>query len=321
MTTRRDVLRALALVGGASMLPAGARASGQRSVRPHLASGNGQPLQPAVMLTRLIPRSSVAIPVVGLGTWQTFDPPARTPAVMQQLEETLRTLVEHGGRVVDSSPMYGAAEAVVGELAERAGLLDRLFMATKVWTSGRTQGIGQMERSAALMRRPVLDLMQVHNLVDWRTHLETLVAWRREGRVRHIGVTHFTTGAFAELERVVTREPIDVVQLPYSVAQREAEARLLPAARDAGVAVLVNVPFGGGDLLRGLLRRPLPDDVREWATSWPQALLKYVLADPAVTCVIPGTSNPRHMRDNAAAGSGRLPDAGERRALVRAVTG
>jgi diketogulonate reductase-like aldo/keto reductase len=276
--------------------------------------------QPQI-LTRVIPRSSVPLPVIGLGTWQTFDPPARTPAVMRQLEETLRTLVERGGRVVDSSPMYGAAEGVVGELAERAALLDRLFMATKVWTSGRSQGIRQMERSAALMRRPALDLMQVHNLLDWRTHLETLVEWRREGRVRHIGVTHYTPSAFAELERVVTREPIDVVPLPYSVAQREAEGRLLAAARDAGVAVLVNVPFGGGDLLRTLLRRPLPDDVKGWADSWPQALLKYVLADPAVTCVIPGTSNPRHMRDNAAAGSGRLPDARERRALVRAVQG
>jgi len=313
MTTRRDFLRTMAVATGvtATALPAGGGSRAGAMDEP----GGWQPQ----MLTRVIPRSAVPLPVIGLGTWQTFDPRARTPAVMQQLEETLRTLVERGGRVVDSSPMYGAAEGVVGELAERAALLDRLFMATKVWTSGRSQGIRQMERSAALMRRRVLDLMQVHNLLDWRTHLETLVEWRREGRVRHIGVTHYTPNAFAELERVVTREPIDVVQLPYSVAQREAEGRLLAAARDAGVAVLVNVPFGGGDLLRTLLRRPLPDDVKGWADSWPQALLKYVLADPAVTCVIPGTSNPRHMLDNAAAGSGRLPDARERRALVRAV--
>lgn len=315
MTTRRDFLRTMAVASGvaATALPAGGGSGAGAMDAP----GGWQPQ----ILTRVIPRSSVPLPVIGLGTWQTFDPPARTPAVMRQLEETLRTLVERGGRVVDSSPMYGAAEGVVGELAERAALLDRLFMATKVWTSGRSQGIRQMERSAALMRRPALDLMQVHNLLDWRTHLETLVEWRREGRVRHIGVTHYTPSAFAELERVVTREPIDVVPLPYSVAQREAEGRLLAAARDAGVAVLVNVPFGGGDLLRTLLRRPLPDDVKGWADSWPQALLKYVLADPAVTCVIPGTSNPRHMRDNAAAGSGRLPDARERRALVRAVQG
>jgi diketogulonate reductase-like aldo/keto reductase len=318
MTTRREFLGTMAaLAGGAAPASTSVadvlRAPGGTDAPP----ADGQPS----MLTRVIPRSSVPLPVVGLGTWQTFDPPVRTAEVMRQLEETLRALLDSGGRVVDSSPMYGDAEGVVGELAERAGLLDRLFLATKVWTSGREQGIRQMERSAALMRRPVLDLMQVHNLVDWRTQLDTLVAWRREGRVRHIGVTHYTTRAFAELERVVVREPIDVVQLPYSLAQREAEQRLLAAARDAGVAVLVNVPFGGGDLLRTVVRRPLPDHVRDWAPSWPQALLKYVLADPAVTCVIPGTSNSRHMRDNAAAGSGRLPDARERRALVTAALG
>jgi aryl-alcohol dehydrogenase-like predicted oxidoreductase len=176
-----------------------------------------------------------------------------------------------------------------------------------------------MEESAARLRRPTLDLMQVHNLVDWRTHLATLRRWKEEGRVRHIGVTHYQPGAFAELERIVTRERIDAVQLPYSVALRDAEQRLLPAARAAGVAVIVNLPFGGGGLLRTLSAKPLPEAVRPWAASWPQALLKFILANPAVTCVIPGTSNPRHMADNAAAGAGRLPDERERAALLRGI--
>lgn len=275
---------------------------------------------PAVaMATRPIPRTGEALPVVGLGTWQTFDPPRRTADSLAPLEATLRALHAAGGRVVDSSPMYGASESVAGELAERAGLGDALFWATKVWTRGEAEGVRQMEESARRLRRRRIDLMQVHNLVDWRTHLATLRRWQADDRVRYVGVTHYQTSAFAELERIVTGERVDVVQLPYSVAVRDAEQRLLPAARDAGVAVLVNLPFGGGGLLRRLGGEPLPAAVREWAASWPQALLKFVLAHPAVTCVIPGTSNPRHMADDALAGTGRLPDAGERAALLRAL--
>ncbi len=275
---------------------------------------------PAVaMATRPIPRTGEELPVIGLGTWQTFDPPRRTAESLAPLEATLRALHAAGGRVVDSSPMYGASESIAGELAERAGLGDALFWATKVWTRGEADGVRQMEQSARLLRRRRIDLMQVHNLVDWRTHLATLRRWQAEDRVRYVGVTHYQTSAFAELERIVAHERVDVVQLPYSVAVRDAEQRLLPAARDAGVAVLVNLPFGGGGLLRRLAGEPLPAAVRAWAGSWPQALLKFVLAHPAVTCVIPGTSNPRHMTDDAAAGTGRLPDAGEREALVRAL--
>jgi diketogulonate reductase-like aldo/keto reductase len=273
----------------------------------------------ARMLTRPIPRTGEALPVVGLGTWQTFDPPRRTPETLAPLEATLRALHDAGGRVIDSSPMYGAAESVAGELAERAGLKEALFFATKVWTRGEQEGVRQMQASMRLLRRERLDLMQVHNLVDWRTHLRTLRAWRDEGRVRYLGVTHYQPSAFDELEQIVTRERIDFVQLPYSADLRDAERRLLPAAQAAGVAVLVNVPFGGGGLLRRVLARPLPDEVRTWAPTWPQALLKFVLAHPAVTCVIPGTSNPRHVVDNAAAGTGRLPDERERAALLRAI--
>ena len=275
---------------------------------------------PAVaMATRPIPRTGEELPVIGLGTWQTFDPPRRTPEALTPLEATLLALRGAGGRVVDSSPMYGASESIAGELAERAGLGDALFWATKVWTRGEAEGVRQMEESARLLRRRRIDLLQVHNLVDWRTHLATLRRWQAEDRVRYVGVTHYQTSAFAELERIVTSERIDFVQLPYSVAVRDAEQRLLPAAQDAGLAVLVNLPFGGGGLLRRLSGEPLPTSVREWAASWPQALLKFVLAHPAVTCVIPGTGNPRHMADDAAAGTGRLPDAVERAALLRAL--
>jgi diketogulonate reductase-like aldo/keto reductase len=273
----------------------------------------------AAMATRPIPRTREPLPVVGLGTWQTFDPQRRTAEALAPLEATLRALRDAGGRVVDSSPMYGASEAVAGELAERAALGDALFWATKVWTRGESEGVRQMEESMRLLRRRTLDLLQVHNLVDWRTHLRTLRRWQEQGRVRYVGVTHYQTSAFADLEAIVARERIDFVQLPYSVALRDAEQRLLPAAQASGVAVLVNLPFGGGGLLRRLGSEPLPMHVRAWAASWPQALLKFVLAHPAVTCVIPGTSNPRHMADNAAAGTGRLPDAGERAALLRAL--
>ena len=274
------------------------------------------------MLTRPIPRTGEPLPVVGLGTWQVFDPPNVTDEVRARLADTLRTLVDAGGRVVDSSPMYGQAERLVGECAERAGVAAKLFVATKVWTRGEAAGVRQMRESMALLRVRRVDLMQVHNLVDWRAHLRTLRRWREEGLVRYVGVTHYEPSAYAELERVITREArgeVDFVQLAYSVGVRDAERRLLPAAADAGVAVLVNRPFEGGDLFRRVVRTPVAAPVAAWAGSWAQAFLKFVLAHPAVTCVIPGTGDPRHMADDAAAGVGRLPDAAERSALLRAL--
>jgi diketogulonate reductase-like aldo/keto reductase len=284
------------------------------------ALAGAQPRAP--MLTRPIPRTGEPLPVVGLGTWQTFDPPRLTSDVRARLVATLRALVDAGGRVVDSSPMYGESERNVGELAEPAGVAGKLFVATKVWTSGEQAGVRQMRESMALLRVRRVDLLQVHNLVDWRTHLNTLRRWREEGLVRYVGVTHYTPSAYAELERVITRDArgaVDFVQLAYSVGVRDAERRLLPAAADAGVAVLVNRPFEGGDLFRRVVRTPLAAPVAPWAGSWAQAFLKFVLAHPAVTCVIPGTADPRHMADDAAAGAGRLPDAAERAALLRAI--
>jgi diketogulonate reductase-like aldo/keto reductase len=273
------------------------------------------------MLTRRIPSSGEMVPVIGMGTWQTFDPPRVDDASLAPLAEVLKVFHAAGGRVVDSSPMYGKSEQVTGLLAERLSVQRSLFIATKVWTQGERAGITQMERSLSELRRDRIELMQVHNLVDWRTHLKTLRAWKEAGRVRYIGVTHYQTSAFAELERIMRDERIDFVQLPYSVALRDAERRLLPTAADRGVAVLVNRPFEGGDLFATVRRTPLPESVRPYAASWGQAFLKFIISHPAVTCVIPATSNPRHMEDDVAAGTGSLMDEKAKDAFAKLVRG
>jgi aryl-alcohol dehydrogenase-like predicted oxidoreductase len=262
--------------------------------------------------TRPIPRTGERIPSVGLGTWQAFDVPRDGPE-RAAAKETLRTLAELGGTVVDSSPMYGAAEEAVGALAAELGLAGKLFAATKVWTSGRDAGIRQMEASFRKLGVERLDLMQVHNLADTDTHLATLAGWRKEGRVRYLGVTHYTASGHPALEAAIRTHRPDFVQLNYAVAEREAERRLLPLAQEQGVAVLVNRPLGQGRLVARLTGKPLP----AWAaeidcTSWGQVLLKFILGHPAVTCVIPGTRNARHLADNLGAARGRMPDARER---------
>ena len=213
--------------------------------------------------------------------------------------------------------MYGQAEAVTGELLAESGARPRSFLATKVWTTGRERGIEQMRRSAQLLRSEVIDLMQIHNLVDWRIHLATLRRMKEEGRVRYIGITHYTTGALPELARILRGEPgIDFVQLGYSVAARAAETELLPIAAERGVAVIANQPLERGDLFRRLRRHALPDWAREFdCANWAQLFLKYVLAEPAITCVIPATGNPDHMKDNLGAGIGTLPDARQRQQI------
>ena len=270
----------------------------------------------AAMTTRPIPKSGEALPVVGLGTWQTFDIGAGEEARAQR-REVLGLLFEAGGKVIDSSPMYGRSEGVVGDLLAEMGAHDQAFLATKVWTRGRDEGIRQMERSLSRFRAERIDLMQIHNLVDWKTHLKTLRAWKAEGRIRYIGITHYTTSALDDLAEIIEREPLDFVQLAYSLNVRAAEKRLLPLAAEKGVAVLVNRPYDGGGLFRRVRGRDLP----AWAAeidcaSWGQVFLKYILGNPAVTCVIPGTSKPKHMADNAGAGRGRLPDAAQRQRIM-----
>jgi aryl-alcohol dehydrogenase-like predicted oxidoreductase len=259
------------------------------------------------MHTRRIPGTGQVLPVIGCGTWLGFDV-GGSPQELPRRAEVLAALFEAGGSVVDTSPMYGSAERVVGDLLHASASRAKAFIATKVWTSGMQDGIAQMERSMALLRTAHVELMQVHNLVDWRTHLATLRAWKAQGRISYLGVTHYNDSAYPELEQVMRAEALDFVQFNYSIASRGAEQRLLPLAAERGIAVIVNLPFGGGKALRALRQRPLPGWAAEiGCTSWNQLLLKFVLAQPAVTCVIPGTSSPQHMRDNAAAGSGELP--------------
>ena len=270
----------------------------------------------AAMLTRPIPSTGEALPVIGCGTYVGFDIGGEADK-LTALAEVVRTLRDAGGKVFDSSPMYGRAEAVLGDLLANAPDPARTFVATKVWTRGRQAGITQMERSFALLKTTRIDLMQVHNLVDTQTHLATLRGWKKDGRVRYVGVTHYTSSAYDELEAVMRKETLDFVQLNYSLDDRAAERKLLPLAADRGIAILVNVPFGGGGLLRKLTKRPLPDWAGEiGATSWAQILLKFVLVQPAVTCAIPGMGNPAHMADNCRAGTGSLPDAALRKRII-----
>ena len=268
------------------------------------------------MITRPIPSTGEAMPVIGLGTWQVFDVGADA-AARQQPRAVLRALAAAGGRMIDTSPMYGRAEGVTGDVVAELALRPRLFLATKVWTSGRDAGIAQMRRSAALLKTPVLDLIQVHNLLDWRTHLATLRQMKAERLVRYIGITHYTTGSLDELARVLDSEPgIDFVQCGYSLETRDAEKRLLPVAAARRVAVIVNQPFETGGMFRRVRGHALPDWAAEFdCTSWAQLFLKYVVAEPAVTCVIPATANPEHMDDDLRAGIGRLPDAAQRQRI------
>jgi diketogulonate reductase-like aldo/keto reductase len=271
----------------------------------------------SLMIARPIPNSGEMLPVIGLGTWQTFDV-GNDPAALEKLTAVLRLLFDGGGKAIDSSPMYGRAEAVVGDLLAKMHDRDRAFLATKVWTSGREAGIAQMRRSAELLKTRVIDLMQIHNLVDWRIQLATLRSMKEAGQVRYIGITHYVSSAFADLAAIIEREEIDFVQLPYSIDVRDAEKRLLPLAAERRVAVMVNRPFGSGSLFRNVRGKDLPPWAAEiGCASWAQFFLKFILAHPAVTCVIPATAEPAHMNDDLRAGNGPLPDAAARRRMAQ----
>jgi aryl-alcohol dehydrogenase-like predicted oxidoreductase len=260
------------------------------------------------MITRPIPRTGEQLPVIGLGTWQTFnvgtDPKERAP-----LRDVLKRFLDRGGRVIDSSPMYDRAELVVGDLLAELGQSRTPFLASKVWTMGRAEGEQQMRTSSERMGHGRMDLMQVHNLVDVRTHLASLREWQEAGRIRYIGVTHYQPSSFDALEKLIRQETLDFVQLPYSLTLRDAEARLLPACAEQGVAVLVMSPFEQGGLFEKVRGKPLPPWAADFdCTSWAQYFLKFILGHPAVTCPIPATSNPKHLEDNLKAGFGRMPD-------------
>ncbi len=308
--TRREAAR---LIGGSAAslcLPISAWAANESST----------------MLTRTVPSSGEKLPVIGLGTWRAFDVDL-TSDIRRQLQEVLSLFVKLGGHVIDSSPMYGRAEEVIGDLSGALGIRDKLataspsggglFLATKVWTRGKESGIKSMERSMALLRTKQIDLMQVHNLLDVHTHLATLREWKEQGRIRYLGITHHEAGAFADVEKIMRSEKLDFVQINYSLMEPEAEHSLLPLAQERSIAVIVNRPFGGGDIFDRVRSRPLPDWAAELdCCSWAQFFLKWIVAHPAVTCAIPATDKPRHLEDNMQGGIGRLPDADMRRRMA-----
>jgi len=267
------------------------------------------------MLRRAIPRGGELLPVIGLGTYNVFDVAQHAPEIAE-LREVLKTFVAGGASVVDSSPMYGRAEAAVGELASAPAVRPSLFIATKVWTTGREAGIRQMRESLRLLRTPRIDLMQVHNLLDLTTHLKTLREWKQAGTIRYLGITHYHSGAYRELEQLLKTREYDFVQFNYSLAEREAEARLLSVAAESGTAVIINRPFAQGSLFGKVRNQVLPAWAAEFdCASWAQFFLKYILAHPAVTCAIPGSGKVHHMADNLAAGRGPLPDAAQRKRM------
>jgi len=306
--SRRAILRLTAGLAAATLVRP-ARAAPASHQAPHQAP----------QLMRKIPKTGETLPAIGLGSWQTFDVGMASSERSAQ-REVLKRFAEQGGRVVDSSPMYGESESVIGDLAADLRLTDKLFLATKVWTSGREDGIRQMEQSFRRLRTKRMDLMQVHNLVDWQTHLKTLRDWKAQGKVRYIGITHYTESAYDALARVMASEDIDFVQFNYNIVARAAERRLLPLARERNIAVLVNKPFEKADLFDKVRGKDLPAWAAEFdCASWAQFFLKFILAHPAVTCAIPATSKPRHLLDNMQAGRGRLPDAATRERMAKLV--
>ncbi len=305
IVTRREAAKVIGGTAAGLFLPITPRAANESS---------------SAMLTRSIPSSGEKLPVIGLGTWQAFDV-GLTADSRRQLEEVLSLFVKFGGRVIDSSPMYGRAEEVIGDLTATLGILDKLFLATKVWTHGKESGVKSMERSMALLRTKRIDLMQVHNLVDVHTHLATLREWKEQGRIRYVGITHYEAGAFGEMEKLMRSEKLDFVQINYSLMEPQAEQSLLPLARERGIAVLANRPFGAGDLFDKVRSKPLPDWASEFdCRSWAQFFLKWIVAHSAITCAIPATNKPGHLEDNMQGGTGRLPDPKTRRRMVEFVS-
>jgi diketogulonate reductase-like aldo/keto reductase len=289
---RRAALKAVAAIGAGL------------AIRPSMAKSE--------IIAKKIPSSGEALPVIGLGTWQTFDA-GNDAAARAPLRDLLQLL---NGNLVDSSPMYGSSETVAGDLIAELKLRERLFVATKVWTRGKSEGVQQIEQSFRRLRVERMDLMQIHNLVDVATHTKTLLEMKDQSKIKYVGITHYTSSAYPEVERWLKTGQYQFLQINYSLAEREAEQRLLPLARELQVAVIVNRPFAEGALFRKVKGKPLPPWAAEiGAGSWAQYFLKWIVAHPAVTCAIPGTGKPEHMRDNLAAGMGSLADAATRRRM------
>lgn len=297
---RRQVLKFLGIATGSALM------------HPMLTSFSGT----EKMITRTVAASGESLPVVGLGTWQTFDVGASSKmrAILKQVLVEMNT---YGGKVIDSSPMYGSSETVVGDLTSKLGFGDEFFYATKVWTRGKDAGIRQMENSFQRMRRDKMDLIQIHNLIDWKTHVKTLKHWKATGKVRYWGITHYVNSSHDELARIIKNERPDFVQFNYSIRSRHAEKALFKTIQDYGTAVLINQPFESGSLFRAVKGKDLPGWCKEYnINSWGQYFLKFILSNELVTCVIPGTSKPNHMIDNMKAGFGVLPDSRARERMA-----
>jgi diketogulonate reductase-like aldo/keto reductase len=268
-----------------------------------------------VMVARTIPSSGETMPILGIGTYDVFDHPS-TPDAIAKSQEIVDILLGEGGSVIDTSPMYNRSEKIIGDIIAAGSERAAMFLATKVWTDGREAGIRQMEESARLMNTELIDLMQVHNLRDTDIHMDTIRDWQDQGRIRYNGLTHYTAGAHARLEAAMQKHRPEFIQINYSLGEREAEDRVLPLAQDLGIAVLINRPYQSGRLFRAVAGKQLPQWASEFAASWGQFFLKWIIGHPAVTCVIPATSKPQHMRDNVEAGFGALPDQDTRRRMV-----
>ncbi|CAG5068775.1 hypothetical protein DYBT9623_01507 [Dyadobacter sp. CECT 9623] len=302
--SRRKALQGLGATGAAMLLD------------PFAAAATNVP---AMLINRKIPSTGEKLPVVGLGSWQQFDV-GTSKEDRSELRDVLSKMNELGGKVIDASPMYGRAEQVIGDLTSELKLNDQFFFATKVWTSGRQAGIDQMNDSLKKMKRSKLDLMQIHNLLDWETHLKTLKDWKAQGKIRYIGITHYTDSAHSKLEQIVKSKAVDFVQFNYSIRSRNAETSLLNVAKDNNVAVLINEPFEQGALFRAVKGKQLPDWASEYdIKTWAQFFLKYIVSHEAVTCVIPGTSDVKHLADNLGAAAGKLPDSNARKMMVKFV--
>ncbi len=303
---RRALLRQGLLLGAAAALPL------QTLAQQRLAAAQAGPVPGAVPMTRPIPSTGEPLPLVGLGSWITFNV-GNDQAAQAQCADVMQAFFSAGGKLIDSSPMYGSSQAVIGQGLRSRQALGRVFAADKVWVSPAARGPAQMADSRRHWGVPRFDLLQVHNLLSWQDHLVTLFAMKAVGQLRYVGISTSEGRRHAEVEQIMRSQPLDFVQLSYSLRDRQAQERLLPLAQDRGIAVIVNRPFEQGGLLRALGRHPLPGWAAELQCgSWAQVALKFAVAHPAVTCAIPGTTRVDHVRENLAAASGPLPDAAMR---------
>lgn len=270
------------------------------------------------MIKRMIPSGEELLPVIGLGTYSVFDVNS-TAEELAPRERIVDLMIEMGANLIDSSPMYGRSEKVVGDIVSKNVRRARLFLATKVWTDGKAAGERQMQASSDLMHADVIDLMQVHNLRDLDVHMGSIREWQQDGRIRYSGMTDYRESALDELEAAMRRYKPQFIQINYSLGESAADERLLPLAQELGIAVLVNRPFMNGALFRAVRGRSLPDWAAPFAASWGQFFLKFIVSHPAVTCVIPATSKPEHMQDNLGAGFGELPSKDTRRKMIEFV--